>query len=67
MLVLRGWVLSRRWKETFAKITESLAQDRRLDWNWRSPDLTAPLKAGIPITPPTPQPVPLQAPYAAAA
>ncbi|MGH6804625.1 MAG: hypothetical protein ACREC3_14855, partial [Methyloceanibacter sp.] len=39
MLVLRGLVLSRRWKETFAKITASMAGDRRLDWAWHSPDM----------------------------
>lgn len=56
MLVLRGLVLSRRWKETFAKITDSMARDRRLDWEWRSPDMTAELNAGTQIKPPTPQP-----------
>jgi hypothetical protein len=56
MLVLRGLVLSGRWKEEFAKISESMARDRRLDWEWQSPDLTAQLKAGTEITPPQPQP-----------
>ncbi len=56
MLVLRGLVLSRRWKEVFARITESLSKDRRLAWEWRSPDMVAQLKAGIEIKPPTPQP-----------
>lgn len=56
MLVLRGLVLSQRWKETFAQITESMARDRRLDWNWRSPDMASQLEAGILIKPPTPQP-----------
>jgi hypothetical protein len=55
MLVLRGLVLSGRWNEVFAKITESLASDRRLHWKWASPDMPAELKAGITITPPTPQ------------
>jgi hypothetical protein len=36
MLVLRGLVLSRRWQETFAKISQSMACDRRLDWEWQS-------------------------------
>ena len=67
MLVLRGLVLSRRWKETFAKITASMAADRRLDWDWHSPDMTAQLEAGIPIKPPTPQPQPSKACYDAAA
>ena len=56
MLVLRGLVLSGRWNEVFARITQSLAEDRRLDWKWTSPDMPAELKAGTTIAPPTPQP-----------
>ena len=67
MLVLRGLVLSRRWKDAFAKISESMACDRRLDWDWRSPDMSAQLKAGTPITPPRLQPQSPAASYAAAA
>jgi hypothetical protein len=67
MLVLRGMVLSGRWNAVFAKITESLAADRRLDWKWQSPDMPAELKAGITIVPPTPQPSTLQASYDTAA
>jgi hypothetical protein len=60
MLVLRGLVLSGRWNEVFAKITQSLAGDRRLDWKWTSPDMPAELKAGTTIAPPKPQPAILQ-------
>jgi hypothetical protein len=60
MLVLRGLVLSGRWNDVFAKITKSLAEDRRLDWKWTSPDMPAELKAGTTIAPPTPQPGTLQ-------
>lgn len=67
MLVLRGLVLSRRWKETFAKITESMAHDRRLDGGWQSPDMAAQLEADIPIKPSTPQPQPPEPSYDAAA
>lgn len=67
MLVLRGLVLCRRWTETFAKITESMARDRRLDWHWQAPDMPAQLKAPLTITPPSPQTQPLQARYDAAA
>jgi len=67
MLQLRGLVLSKRWRELFAKITESLASDRRLDWEWKSPDMVAELKAGITIKPPTPQPQSPQTCYNAAA
>jgi hypothetical protein len=55
MLVLRGLVLSGRWNEVFARISESLGEDRRLDWSWTSPDMPAELNAGITIAPPTPQ------------
>lgn len=67
MLVLRGFVLSRRWKTTFAKITDSMASDRRLQWKWQSPDMPAQLKAKVVITPPTPQVTSATGPYAAAA
>jgi hypothetical protein len=67
ILVLRGLVLSGRWNKVFAKITESLAADRRLDWEWQSPDMPAELKAGLQIVPPTPQPSTPQASYGAAA
>jgi hypothetical protein len=67
MLVLRGLVLSRRWTETFTKITASMARDRRLDWKWQSPDMTAALNAAIEIKPPSPQVPPKPTVYAAAA
>ncbi len=67
MLVLRGLVLSGRWNEVFAKITESLAHDRRLNWDWTSPDMPAELKANITIAPPTAQPLTPQESYATAA
>jgi hypothetical protein len=67
MLVLRGLVLSRRWNEVFAKITESLAHDHRLNWDWKSPDMPADLKANITIAPPTAQPLAPQESYASAA
>jgi hypothetical protein len=67
MLMLRGLVLSGRWHEVFAKITESLAGDRRLDWKWQSPDMPAQLKAGIKIAPPKPKPSTTPTTYSAAA
>lgn len=67
MLVLRGLVLSRRWKSEFVKISESLAKDRRLDWEWQSPDMTAQLKAKIEIAPPKPQPQSTAVSYSTAA
>jgi hypothetical protein len=67
MLVLRALVLSRRWKDAFAKITESMAHDRRLEWEWQSPDMPAQLKAGNEIIPPKLQPQSSAAGYTAAA
>jgi hypothetical protein len=67
MLVLRGLVLSRRWNDVFAKITESVAHDRRLDWEWQSPDMPAQLKTGSAITPLMPQLRPADALYDTAA
>jgi hypothetical protein len=56
MLALRGLVLSKRWTATFAKITESVTRDRRLEWKWQSPDMSAVLKAGVEIAPPKSEP-----------
>jgi len=67
MLQVRGLVLSGRWNTTFAKITASLATDRRLDWHWQSLDMTAKLKAVAATVPSTPQPSTYQASYNAAA
>jgi hypothetical protein len=67
MLMLRGLVLSRRWKDEFAKISESMAGDRRREWEWQSPDMPAQLKAGTTIAPPVPQPQSPSPLYAAAA
>jgi hypothetical protein len=67
MLVLRGLVLSRRWKNEFAKISDSLARDRRLNWEWSSPDMSAELKAGVEIRPPKLQLQAEEQRYAAAA
>ena len=67
MLVLRGLVLSRRWTSEFAKISDSLARDRRLDWRWQSPDMASELKAGVEIKPPKTQPHSKERCYAAAA
>jgi hypothetical protein len=67
MLTLRGLVLSRRWNNEFAKISESLARDRRLSWEWKSPDMAAELKAGVEIRPPKSQTQVEERCYAAAA
>jgi hypothetical protein len=55
MLVVRAAVLTERWSETLEHVETSMAQDRRIDWEWRSPDMPAELKAQLPIGPPAPQ------------
>jgi hypothetical protein len=67
MLKLRCLVLSKRWDDTFAQISASLASDRSLDWAFRSPDMPAQLNAKITIEPPKPQLPATSAPCAAAA
>ena len=54
-LVLRAAVLTDRWQETLDHVRVTMASDRRLEWTWHSPDMPAALKAGEPITPPSPQ------------
>ena len=56
MLALRAAVLTGRWQETLDHVRETMARDRRLDWEWTSPNMPAELKAGIDIGPPAPQP-----------
>jgi len=61
MLVLRSAALTGRWDETLEHRRQTLAGDRRLDWQWQSPDMPNELKLHVPITPPTPQRQPTQA------
>ena len=57
MLTLRGLVLSGRWKPTeFANITRAWPATGVLQWEWRSPDMPAQLKARTTIKPPKSQP-----------
>ncbi len=56
MLVIRANVLCSRWEETFARVCQSMASNRRLDWAWRPPDILEALNSKIPIKPPEPQP-----------
>jgi hypothetical protein len=67
MLHIRGLALSGRWDANLAAITASLASDRRLEWHWQSPDMTAELKAPAALPVPTPQPPTVQATNDAAA
>ena len=67
MLQIRGLALSGRWNATFTNITASLADDRRLEWRWQSPDMTTELKSPAAVPIPTPQPPTVQATCNAAA
>jgi hypothetical protein len=67
MLLLRCLVLSKRWDETFARISASMASNRRLEWEFHSPDMPAQLKAKVVIEPPKAQDSATPIPYATAA
>ncbi|MFI5104897.1 MAG: hypothetical protein ACHP79_08245 [Terriglobales bacterium] len=56
MLALRAAALTGRWQETLHHVRETMARDRRLDWQWTSPNMPAELKAGVSTGPPSPQP-----------
>jgi hypothetical protein len=55
MLVLRSAALTGRWEEALEHSRQTLAGDRRLDWQWQSPDMPSALNSHTPITPPMPQ------------
>jgi len=55
LLAVRAAVLTQRWEETLRHVEASMAQDRRIDWEWRSPDMPAELKAQRSIGPPSTQ------------
>lgn len=55
MLALGAAVLTERWQETLEHVEETMATDRRIDWQWSSPDMAAELKAPLPVSPPSPQ------------
>ncbi len=45
MLVQRAAALTDRWEELLVHVRERMASDRRLVWQWQSPDMPTPLKA----------------------
>jgi hypothetical protein len=67
MLVIRANVLCKRWDETFVRVCQSMASNRRLDWAWQPPDMLEALNSKVPIKPPEPQPQPATREYAIAA
>jgi hypothetical protein len=66
MLVLRAAALTDRWEEMLENVRSRMASDRRLVWEWHSPDMPAQLKADTEIKPPVPQPQEEQQPKASA-
>jgi hypothetical protein len=56
MLVLGAAALTGRWQETLTQVGEAMARDRRIDWQWLSPDMPEQLKAPDDIKPPQAQP-----------
>ena len=45
MLALRAAALTERWEEALEHARKTMARDRRVDWQWRSPDITEQLKS----------------------
>jgi hypothetical protein len=45
MLILRATALTRHWEEALDHARETMARDRRVDWQWQAPDLPAELNA----------------------
>ena len=52
MFAIRALLLCDRWDETLGRVRKTMARDRRIDWQWRAPDLTK-LKADETISPPS--------------
>lgn len=53
MFAIRALLLCDRWDETLGRVRKTMARDRRIDWQWRAPDLTK-LKADQPVLSPSP-------------
>jgi len=49
MFAIRALLLSDRWDETLVRLRQAMARDRRINWQWRAPDLTK-LKADAPAS-----------------
>lgn len=56
MLLLRAAALTGRWQETLDHVRETMAKDRRIDWQWVAPDMPEELKVPDLIKPPEAQP-----------
>jgi hypothetical protein len=40
MFAIRALLLSDRWEETLVRLRQAMARDRRVNWQWRAPELT---------------------------
>ena len=51
IFAIRALLLCDRWDETQGRVRQTMARDRRIDWQWQAPDLTQ-LNEDEPILPP---------------
>ena len=51
IFAIRALLLCDRWDETLGRVRQTMARDRRIDWQWQALDLTQ-LKEDEPISPP---------------
>jgi len=54
MFAVRALLLCDRWEETLGRVRQTIARDRRINWQWRASDLTN-LKADESTSPPSPK------------
>jgi len=54
MFTIRALLLCDRWEETLGRVRQTMARNRRIDWQWCAPDLTK-LKADESVSPPSPK------------
>ncbi len=54
MFAIRALILCERWDDTLSCVRQTMARDRRINWQWNAPDLTK-LNADETVSPPSPQ------------
>jgi hypothetical protein len=52
MFTIRALLLCDRWEETLGRVRQTMARNRRIDWQWCAPDLTK-LKVDESVSPPS--------------
>ena len=55
MFAIRALLLCDRWEQTLGRVRQTMARDRRINWQWRAPELTK-LKPDEHISPPSQKP-----------